>query len=218
MPEAGSRDRVRNSRGGGPITGGRGRIESPKELSASSVGRDLEWLSTMYRDNKEYARFHEDQRQKTAQLIIVTCLGIVSIITAFDADFRTAPLAIILIYLTYFGRTMALKQYERVGRNTAIAHGIRKQIKEILPLGGAAVERAYDEAEHSHREKIAPLSAKFRTDLVSLSLEEHWLGLYRFIFIIGVIALIFAVSSGVYELCVNFGCDIGAVFGWRPSR
>src|SRR3954464_13920367 len=103
MPEAGSRDRVRNSRGGGPITGGRGRIESPKELSASSVGRDLEWLSTMYRDNKEYARFHEDQRQKTAQLIIVTCLAIFSITPPFDAFSRPPPLEIIFIYLTFLG-------------------------------------------------------------------------------------------------------------------
>ena len=208
----------RNSKERGQTMTDRGKTASPKGLSASSVSQDLEWLSTVYRDNKEYARFHEEQRQQTAQLIIVTSLGIVSIITAFKADFRTIPLAVILIYLARFGQKMALKQYERVNRNTAIAHAIRKKIEEILPLGGATVERAYDNAELSHRENIAPLSAKYRTDLISLSLEEHWVGLYRFISVVAVIALILAVSSGVYEICATFGCEIGTVGGSRPGR
>lgn len=189
----------------------RGKSALPKKVTASSVGYDLEWLSAMYRDNKEYARFHEDQRQKTAQLIIVTTLGIVSIITAFKADFRTAPLAVILIYLARFGQKMALKQYERVMRNTAIAHAIRQEIKEMLPVGGGAVERAYDEGEIRYRKNIEPLCSKYRADLVSLPLEEHWVGLYRFIYLIAVIALILAVFSGVYEICANFGCSIETV-------
>ena len=106
---------------------------------------------------------------------------------------------------------MALKQYERVNRNTAIAHTIRKKVGEILPMGGAAVERAYEDAELSHRENIARLSEKYRTDLVSLSLEEHWVGLYRFISVVAVIALILAVSSGVYEIYANFLCEIGTI-------
>lgn len=208
----------RNSRKRGQTMPDRGKTASPKGQSDSDISRDLEWLSTIYRDNKEYSRFHEDQRQKTAQLIIVTSLGIISIITAFRADFRTIPLAVILIYLARFGRIMALKQYERVNRNTAIAHAIRKKVEEILPLGGATVERAYDDAERSHSENIAPLSAKYRTDLVSLSLEEHWVRLYRFISVVAVIALILGVSSAVYETCTNFGCEIGILGGSRPAR
>lgn len=201
----------RDSKKAAPTVRRRSKIEPPQPGSEGSLGQELDWLSTMYRDNKEYARFHEDQRQKSAQLIVVTSLGIVSIITAFKADFRTIPLAIILIYLARFGRIMALKQYERVGRNTAIAHAIRRQVANITKSGGAAVEQAYVDGEKEHRENIAPLSAKSGTNLVSLALEEHWAGLYKFISVIGLVALIFGLSSGAYEICSRLGCDFGAL-------
>lgn len=175
-------------------------IDKSLEKKECMQESDIDWLIALYEDNKEYARFHEEQREKSANLTAVACLGVLSMIAAFQADFRTIPLSLLLLYLSQFGRYLALKQYERVARNTAIAHQIRKKVEKLLPIGGGAVERAYAEAEEIHSVKIDKLSTKYKIDLVKYSLEEHWLKLYQFIFFIAVITL----GYSIVNLAIRF--------------
>lgn len=158
----------------------------PEALSEHAI----EWLATLYEDNKEYARFHEEMRERSTYLFVVIYVALFSAILGLKLSLLSTPLAIMLIAAARIGKWITMKHWERVARNTAIAHQLRHYISDRILTPGDTLTNLYDAAERDHSLRMQIVESRYGVPVTRIKLEGMWSSIHTAMLFIGISLLL----------------------------
>lgn len=127
---------------------------------------ELVWR--LYSENREFVRFHENQRATVTGLVGAVSAGLVAaMLSGGGIDNTDAPFALLVLLITILGTIISMKSTEKLRRHNARA---KKLIKEINPK---QIDRYIEIIKNSDKEHESEywIMSSFKQSTVWLSIN-----------------------------------------------